>query len=149
MVFQLDDTNENLRLESPTQIVTASMDGTVKWWNLSARGKKRSYLTGHDDHVLDIAMSETALDDEKGNIILSAGGDDRYMKAWSMNSGEEICLDELSMHLHKDKVVAVAITKNGKRGISGSHDNFIRFFDLERDEKEKRRMLNFGDDVWW
>ena len=32
----------------PTQIVTASMDGTVRWWNLSARGRDPSHLKGHE-----------------------------------------------------------------------------------------------------
>ena len=80
--------------------------------------------------------------------LVSAGGDDRYIKVWDLDEGKEKCTGHISNHLHQDKVVTVAITRDGKRAASGALDNKIRFFDLTRDKKEDDRQINFGGDVW-
>ena len=90
-------------------IASSSMDGSVKWWNLSAKGKDKSsleghkddegaFLAGHEDHILDIAIS-------KSGTLVSAGGDDRYIKVWNVKEessrfGYQLC-PEVSIHAHR------------------------------------------------
>ena len=130
------------KLDTSPFLATSSMDGTVKWFNLSAKGKERSRLEGHEDHILDIAISNSG-------IMVSAGGDDRYMKVWNVDIGEIIC-DDISIHAHRDRVTTVAITKDGKCGISGAEDGKVRFFNLEKDEKERHKQIDFGNgtSIW-
>ena len=106
------------------QLISGSMDKTIKVWNL-ATGEEKFTLTGHNDSVIALAVTPN------GKEVIS-GSWDKTIKVWNLETGEE----QLTLTGHSSPVYAVAVTPNGKKVISGSEDNTIKVWNLETGEEQ-------------
>jgi WD40 repeat protein len=79
----------------------------------------RTFL-GHDKSIMAVAVTHD------GNYALS-GSDDKTLKLWDLNSGQEI----RTFKGHTDSIRAVALTADGHYAISGSSDKTIKLWDLK------------------
>jgi WD40 repeat protein len=93
----------------------ASMDKTVKWWDLST-GRVIKTLKGHSSWVNSVAFSPD------GKTALSGSGD-KTVKWWDLSTGRVI----KTLEGHSSDVKSVAFSPDGKTALSGSGDNRMGF----------------------
>ena len=116
------------------QAVSASLDGTIRLWNLKTKEEVRKF-EGHVGEVYCIAVSAD------GTRILS-GGNDRTVRLWDAQNGKEIhCFKG-----HANAVIRVAFAPNQRTILSGSSqyrqpDKVIRVWNIE-DGKELRALAD-------
>ncbi|MGB6300661.1 MAG: AAA-like domain-containing protein [Rivularia sp. (in: cyanobacteria)] len=129
-------------------IASASLDKTIKLWNLE--GKLIQTLQGHDTDVRGIAFLSTPLNSFnnkqllqknylKDYIIASAGGDST-VKLWNTNG------IITTLEGHSGAVWDVEFTPDGKNLVSGSEDNNLMLWNLEK-VIDSDKVLNYACDL--
>jgi serine/threonine protein kinase len=103
-------------------LISGTTDGEIKVWNIRS---------GDLVHTLkqDAGTSiNTLLVSNDGNFLVSGSGnnDSGTITIWDLNIGQEI--QTFNDHMHT--VSALAITPDGKRLISGSHDRSIKIWEV-------------------
>ncbi|NER89111.1 caspase family protein [Moorena sp. SIO3A2] len=98
-------------------IATASIDNTVKLWNL--KGKPLHTLTGHSDYVTSVTFSPD------GKTIAS-GSNDKTVKLWNLQGK---LLHTLTGHSHY--VTSVAFSPDGQTIATASGDNTVKLWNLQ------------------
>src|SRR5579859_3326990 len=94
-------------------LVSGSVDGTVKVWDLST-GKEVRTLTGHESSVYSIAISPD------GRTLVS-GSHDKTIKVWDLSTGEEL------RTLTSDSAVwGIAISPDGQTLVTGGVGSTIK-----------------------
>ncbi len=109
-------------LETPvercgTQLATASLDGTVRMWNIGASRELRS-LTGHADAVEKVVFSPN------GRYFATAS-DDGTAKVWNAASGQMV----LELLGHTAWVNSVAFSPDGQSLATASYDKTAKVWD--------------------
>jgi WD40 repeat protein len=117
-----------------TQIASASLDTTVRVWNV-ADGAVRVTLTGHTDWVFGVTWSPDG-------THIASGGTDATVRVWDAASGEEVAV----LEGHEDSVTAVAWSPDGALIASGSADQSVRLWDAASYE-ELAALEEHGDGV--
>ncbi len=112
-------------------IASASLDKNIKLWNRN--GELISTLRGHNTDVRGVAFLSTPINSsnnkqkkQKNYMIASASGDST-IKLWD-TSGTLIT----TLQAHKGAVWDVEFTPDGKTLISGSEDNNLMLWNLEK-----------------
>ncbi|WP_020474114.1 WD40 repeat domain-containing protein [Zavarzinella formosa] len=115
-----------------SQLASASLDGTVKVWDLGNGRELRSYR-GTKDPVKAVAWSKD------GKHIASTAGNEIHVweadtgKLWKTLKGHEKPVSSLSFH------------PEGKTLVSGSDDKSVRLWDLEKGEMIANLNGDFAD----
>ena len=100
------------------QVISASLDKTLKVWDLTS-GEELRTLTGHTDGVAAIVVTPD------GRQVISASYD-KTLKVWDLANGKEL----RTLTGHTDWVMAVTVTPDGQLVISGSHDETLKVWEL-------------------
>jgi len=102
-------------------------------------------LIGHGDWVNSVAISPDGKWVASGYGIghVTALGDDFTIAVWDLESGE--CRARLAGHT--DRVIAVSITPDGKRILSGSSDGTLRVWD-PGSAREMATLKGHTSEVW-
>jgi glucose repression regulatory protein TUP1 len=112
-------------------VAAGSLDCVVRLWDAHT-GKFLDSFKGHDDSVYSVAFSP----DGK---TLASGSLDRTLKLWDLSGGGSVsantgnggnysrCIATLSGH--RDYVLSVAFSNEGRWLISGSKDRSVQFWD--------------------
>ena len=98
-------------------IATASMDGTVRLWDL-ATGEGR-ILGTHTDGAEVVAFSPD------GSVLASAGGD-RVVRLWDPRTGAE----RAALHGHDQVIDSLSFSPDGTRLVSSGFDGTISLWDV-------------------
>jgi hypothetical protein len=101
------------------QVVSASLDGTLKVWDL-ATGRAEATLEGHADSVTACAVTPD------GRRVVSASSD-QTLKVWDLATGRA----EATLKGHAGGVTACAVTQDGRRVVSASNDCTLKVWDLQ------------------
>jgi len=102
-----------------SRAVSASMDGTLKVWDLETGSELRT-LEDHTDSVFAVAVTRD------GKRAVSASRD-RTLKVWDLETGSVL----RTLEDHSGPVSGVALTPDGKRAASASDDKTVKLWDLE------------------
>ncbi len=101
------------------RLASASMDGTVKVWDLKQAGDPLlRTLTEHKHSVNSVAWSTDGL-------IIASGSSDKTIKIWDANTG--VC--KKTLEGHTEAVTCVAITPDSRIVISASMDRTVKIWD--------------------
>jgi hypothetical protein len=100
------------------RVVSASVDGTLKVWNL-ATGRAEATLEGHATWVTACTVTPD------GQRVVSASWD-YTLKVWDLASGRA----EATLEGHTGRVTACAVTPDGRRVVSASWDKTLKVWDL-------------------
>jgi WD40 repeat protein len=113
--------------------VSASEDQTLRVWDLET-GRQLAYLTGHEGRVNAVVVTTD------GRRAVSAS-DDGTLRVWDLAAGEEMVVlgghedvvggGDLFFKPAAARVLAVAVTPDGRRAVSGSSDGMLHVWDLE------------------
>lgn len=115
-------------------IVSSSDDKNVKVWQIN--GKLLSTMRGHSDRVWEAIFSPAKKSilpigstDKKAenNLIIASASIDRTVKLWQLNGRELV-----SLKGHKDGVISLSFSPDGKTLASGGLDNNIILWDLQK-----------------
>jgi len=107
-------------------ILTGSTDSTARLWD-AATGKEVRHLvqyTGRTEFVTPLYCTVAFSPD--GRLILT-GQWDNTARIWDAASGQE----QLCLHGHADRVVAVAFSTDGNQILTGSRDKTARLWDAQ------------------
>ncbi|KAG0222484.1 chromatin associated protein [Mortierella sp. GBAus27b] len=107
-------------------VAAASLDRTVRVWDTRS-GELLGKLEGHKDSVYSVTFTPD------GKALVS-GSLDRTLKTWDLgrigqDGGAQTNLCKSSSDGHKDFVLSVAVTPDGKWVASGSKDRTVQFWD--------------------
>jgi WD40 repeat protein len=110
-------------------LVTVSLDGTAKLWDLSKRQVRRTFR-GHTDWVLCVALS-------RDGKVLATGSRDRTVRVWELNTGR-LCWASGppggnrrgAPPEHRDAVEGVAFAPDGKSLASANWDGTVGLWDV-------------------
>ena len=120
-------------------IITGSADCTVKQWN-SGTGKMHNTYEGTKAHKGRVNEVLYSLEED---LIFSASNDGT-IKIW--NTVHENCLNTIEKH--QGAVLCLALSKNGKKLLSGGEDKIVRLWKLESQnlilEKEYKGAENIN-----
>jgi serine/threonine protein kinase len=100
------------------RLVTASLDRTVKIWDLKTGQVKRT-LSGHDDGVLALAIASDGR-------TLASGSLDRTVRIWDLETGTE----QRVLRGHTSGVESLAFAPDGKTLISAGPDQAVRIWEV-------------------
>jgi WD40 repeat protein len=101
-----------------SQIVSGSVDGTVRIRPVASSEEPLAPIPGHDARVRQVVFSSD------GSRLVS-GSDDKTVRIWDGLTCEELAV----LHGHEDTVRTVAYSPDGARVISGSRDDTVRVWD--------------------
>lgn len=104
------------------QVVTGSVDGLLKVWDLESGRLLRS-LKGHAGKVLSVIITPN------GRRVISTAIKDRAINLWAMENGRR--LSTLRSHPAWVKAAFVSIVPDGQRVISSLLDGTLRVSELE------------------
>ena len=117
-------------LQDGRRAVTASNDCTLKLWDLETGAEIRT-LRGHRRGQQNLNNIEDVAILPDGQHAVSAGRGDHTLKLWDLETGAEL----RSFVGHTEGVSAVAVSKDGRRILSGSEDRTLKLWDLETGEE--------------
>jgi WD40 repeat protein len=100
-------------------VVSASLDGTLKVWDLETGLCSRT-LRGHSDWVYGVAITPDSM-------WAVSGSRSKTLKVWDLETGQ--CLRTL--HGHSDSVFDIAVLPDGRRAVSASCDATLKIWDLK------------------
>jgi WD40 repeat protein len=100
-------------------VVSASMDHTVKVWDLDS-GEEQRALRGHTFIVDSVALSAD------GRYVVSASRD-QTVRVWDLGTGEE----QRTLRGHTDGVTGVALSADGRYVVSTSYDHTVKVWELD------------------
>ena len=102
-------------------------DNTVRLWDVDT-GQEIAILRGHKHVVNSVAFSPDGkiLASGSGDWGTARGGDDRTVRLWDVDTGQEIA----TLRGHKHVVSSVAFSPDGKILASGSGDTTILLWDM-------------------
>jgi len=98
-------------------LVSASVDGTVKLWELVGKDGSSGY--GHVREVRAVAVSPNG-------EYLATGSADRTIRLWDLKTARE----RVVLSGHTDTVTAVGFTADSKQLISAADDRSLRLWDV-------------------
>eukprot|EP00931_Biecheleriopsis_adriatica_P059043 TRINITY_DN35267_c0_g2_i1.p1 TRINITY_DN35267_c0_g2~~TRINITY_DN35267_c0_g2_i1.p1 ORF type:complete len:698 (-),score=114.98 TRINITY_DN35267_c0_g2_i1:42-2009(-) len=101
-------------------LASGSLDGTVRVWNLR-EGTLAARLQQENDES---SVYSVTFSPEGEHVIVGCG--DKCVKVWSFRTGEQ----EMNCGGHEDAVQCVAVTADGQRALSCSHDKTLRVWRL-------------------
>lgn len=107
-------------------VLTASVDKTVKLWNLADYTCIRTF-EGHSNSVLKVVWLNTPDAEEsssKRKAQFASAGGDGLVKVWDANLGETEC----TLDNHEDRVWALAVHPKTNTIVSGSGDSTVTFW---------------------
>ncbi|MDE0297384.1 MAG: dockerin type I domain-containing protein [Candidatus Poribacteria bacterium] len=107
-----------LAFRSNDELISASVDGTVRLWNVTEEREIRRFRAGLDQ-VTSIALSP----DEQQVVF---GVTDGTLRLWQIDSG----LLRRVFRGHVDVVLSVDFSSDGEQIVSGSDDNTVRLWDV-------------------
>jgi WD40 repeat protein len=116
------------------RIVTASMDKTLRIWDVEKRASVEGSFEGHSDSVYSVSISP---DDRQ----IASGGEDKAMIIWDVDSKQMIFKP---LEKRRGWVRSVCFSPDGKKLASGSHDERVIIWDLETGAVLSR----LGNDHW-
>lgn len=102
-------------------MVSSSLDGTIRVWNLLQPRSKPIVLHGHENWVTSVAFSPD------GQMLVS-GGDDKTVRLWDLRRPDA----KPTIFKHKERIWTVAFSSNGHTIASGSEDKMVRLWDLRQ-----------------
>ncbi len=120
-------------------LASGSEDKTIRIWGV-ATGKLLRTMTGHEGGIRCLAFSplrEVYTQKSSGSIPgmqqLASGGDDRMVKIWDVNSGNQVT----DLKGHTSVITSLAFSPDGLLGLflaSASSDKTIRIWDIGSSE---------------
>ncbi|CAE7231751.1 unnamed protein product [Rhizoctonia solani] len=113
-----------------TRIVTASLDGTARVWNIHSTAEPFVFR-GHKGKVRSVAFAPD------GSFIVS-GGTDTMVRMWNPSTGEPL-LDPLEGHT--DEIKSVTVSRDGTSIASGSADKTICVWDIGAEIASTLRVI--------
>ena len=116
-------------------IVSGSMDGTVKLWDLNT-GMERMTLKGHAGRVFFVVVSPD------GGTVASAGGDGT-IRLWNATTGQEEMIMEPGLDPVANGGLPIAFTPDGQT-LASSDRGIIRLWDVVTGEKRANLTLSPG-----
>lgn len=102
-----------------TELISASLDGSVLFWNLVGEGAEKRSTLQHNSSVYAVKFSPD------GNSV-ATGAADRIIRIWDKNSTEK----NIPFIGHNDIVSNVDYSPNGNAVISGSLDGKVLLWDM-------------------
>jgi WD40 repeat protein len=117
------------------QLATADENGTIRIWDLDARGQREALATlrGHERPVSAIAFNPP-------QDQLASGSWDRTVRLWNLKTKVEHNLGTA----HTDSVTAVAFNPDGRVLLSAGKDGAVRVWDLANGSSH---VLERGEDA--
>jgi len=112
--------------------VTASLDRSIKMWDITTGQPKSSINTMSQCYDMHISNSETKM---------VSGHNDCSIKMWDINSKE--CTHKFE-YAHNDKVSCVRFTADEKYIVSTSKDDTIKIWDI----RQKKILHTFEHDLF-
>jgi WD40 repeat protein len=101
--------------------VTGSVDGTVRWWDLTKAVKESRILANHPD----LKVGPVALSPDGKRVLY--GGGDNCARLLDVSKGKDL-------HVYKGhvaEVTCVAYSPDGKLALTGSSDKTARIWDVD------------------
>lgn len=122
-------------------IASASLDANIKLWKRN--GELISTLPGHKTDTRGVAFLPIPLnsDNNQQNYMLASASGDNTIKLWNTN-GKLIT----TLQGHKSAVWDVEFTPDGKKLVSGSEDNTLMVWNLEK-VIDSDKVLNYACDL--
>lgn len=120
--------------EDGQQLVTGSMDGSVRRWMLS--GENLDVMWGHSKWVDTVAFSSNA-------SRIASGSSDTTVRLWDASTGLELMI----FRGHTASVRTVAFSSDGAYVVSGSWDYSVRIWDVSTGKETTRLRGNHTDVV--
>ena len=110
-------------------MVSGGEDKSLHLWDVETGDQVRRF-DGHEAPIHHVSMLYS------GNVhrALSSGSDDRTVRLWDLDSGQE-----LRCFQHTATVLGTALSPDGRRALTASHENALRLWDVESG-KELRRF---------
>ncbi|MEM7581076.1 MAG: hypothetical protein AAF316_14765, partial [Cyanobacteria bacterium P01_A01_bin.80] len=123
-------------------IASGSLDKTVKLWKQN--GELISTLRRHNTDVRGIAFLSTPISsshNNKQNYMIASASGDNTIKLWNTDGSLITTLQG-----HKGAVWDVEFTPDGKNLVSGSEDNNLMLWNLEK-VIDSDKVLNYACDL--
>lgn len=115
-----------------TQLASASLDATVRFWDL-VRGRPDGVFRGHSDFVYDVAYTPD------GQWVLSASKD-RTIKRISTRTFKE----KQTYSEHNDDVLTVALQPGGAKFVTAGNEPQLRWWPVSAEKPDKRSSAHNG-----
>lgn len=116
------DVNKVAFTPDGARVVSASSDGTIKFWD-STSGQELATIDGHEGGIVALAVSSN------GSHIASAGHD-KLVKLWDVGSRREF----FTLRGHSGLVRSVAFSPSGGGLASASDDGTVRLWNVATGE---------------
>lgn len=114
-------------LPNGVQLVGASLDGHLRWWQVNYNERKREFsgsyyrdIGAHEGGVLAMSLSAN------GQRLVT-GGEDNRVRVWKADDGGKV-------RVFKDAlkpIYAVALSPDGKVAVGGGQEGVLRAWDVE------------------
>lgn len=126
------DKIHDIKFISATRFATASLDSTIKIWDISTDADGGvsidlwKSVEGHENYVLTLAV------DKKGEWLLS-GSKDLTTRLTDLETGEMI----YSIKSHTNSIISVDFNAQGTHFCTGSGDKSVKIWSFQREEIEE------------